>query len=85
MSDLPLPAVIADLPREIAFILAKVPAGVGYVDSNQRYRYVNERFGAAAARRAPAFSWDESIRKLTAALARHGYLPSEFAEQKSAA
>ena len=29
-----------------------------------------ERFGAAAARRAPLFSWDESIRKLTAALAR---------------
>lgn len=37
-----------------------------------------DRFGVAAAARAPAFSWDESIRKLTAALAKHGYLPPEF-------
>jgi PAS domain S-box-containing protein len=48
MTDLPLPSVIADLPREITFILAKVPAGVGYVDCHQRYRYVNDRFGAWA-------------------------------------
>jgi glycosyltransferase involved in cell wall biosynthesis len=39
-----------------------------------------ERLGRAAARRAPAFSWAESIRKLTAALAKHGYLPPEFAQ-----
>lgn len=44
-----------------------------YVD-----RAAAERFGAVAARRAPSFSWGESIRKLVAALARHGYLPSEF-------
>jgi glycosyltransferase involved in cell wall biosynthesis len=42
-------------------------------------RAAAERFGAAAARRAPAFRWAESIRKLTAALAKHGYLPPEFA------
>jgi glycosyltransferase involved in cell wall biosynthesis len=38
-----------------------------------------EQFGRVAARRAPAFSWAESIRKLTAALAARGYLPPEFA------
>jgi glycosyltransferase involved in cell wall biosynthesis len=38
------------------------------------------RLGVAAARRAPEFSWDESIRKLTAALAKHDFLPPEFAE-----
>jgi glycosyltransferase involved in cell wall biosynthesis len=45
------------------------------------------RLGEAAARRAPAFSWAESIRALTAALARHGYLPPEFAapERRAAA
>lgn len=37
-----------------------------------------ERFGALSAARAPAFSWAESIRKLTAALAKYGYLPPEF-------
>jgi glycosyltransferase involved in cell wall biosynthesis len=45
-------------------------------------RAAAERFGSAAARRAPAFSWAESIRKLTAALAKHGYLPAEFAERE---
>jgi len=40
------------------------------------------RLGSAAARRAPAFSWEESIRQLTAALAKHGYLPAEFAAQE---
>lgn len=46
-----------------------------------------ERFGIAAALRAPTFSWDESIRKLTAALAKYGYLPPEFAraEKRAAA
>ncbi len=43
-------------------------------------RATAERLGAAAARRAPAFSWANSIRTLTAALAKHGYLPPEFAE-----
>ncbi len=38
-----------------------------------------ERLGVAAARRAPEFSWDQSIRKLVAALAKHGYLPPELA------
>jgi glycosyltransferase involved in cell wall biosynthesis len=42
-------------------------------------RAAAERFGAAAARRAPAFSWAEAVRKLTAALAKHGYLPPAFA------
>jgi glycosyltransferase involved in cell wall biosynthesis len=42
-------------------------------------RATAERLGLAAARRAPAFSWAESVRKLTAALASHGYLPPEFA------
>ena len=37
-----------------------------------------ERFGALSAARAPAFSWAESIRKLTVALAKYGYLPPEF-------
>lgn len=41
-----------------------------------------ERFGALSAARAPAFSWDESIRKLVAALAKYGYLPSEFGQQE---
>ncbi len=36
-----------------------------------------DRFGVAAAQRAPSFSWLEAIRKLTAALAKHGYLPAE--------
>ncbi|MFM8272751.1 MAG: glycosyltransferase [Gemmata sp.] len=35
-----------------------------------------DRFGAAAAKRAPAFSWAEAINKLTGALTRHGYLPA---------
>ena len=43
-------------------------------------RATAERLGAAAARRAPAFSWANSIRTLTAALAKHGYLPPEFEE-----
>ncbi len=38
-------------------------------------RATAERFGMAAARRAPSFSWAEAIRKLTGALAKHGYLP----------
>ena len=38
-----------------------------------------ERLGLAAASRAPAFSWAASINKLTAALAKHGYLPEQFA------
>jgi glycosyltransferase involved in cell wall biosynthesis len=42
-------------------------------------RAAAERFGVAAARRAPAFSWDASICGLTAALAKYGYLPREFA------
>jgi glycosyltransferase involved in cell wall biosynthesis len=45
-------------------------------------RAAAERFGRAAALRAPGFSWDESIRKLTTALARHGYLPLEFGRQE---
>ncbi|MBN9118897.1 MAG: glycosyltransferase family 4 protein [Planctomycetes bacterium] len=49
-------------------------------------RATAERFGLAAAARAPAFSWDASIRNLTAALAKYGYLPPEFArEEKRAA
>lgn len=40
-----------------------------------------ERLGRAAAARAPSFSWAESVRKLTAALARHGYLPAGFAAE----
>jgi glycosyltransferase involved in cell wall biosynthesis len=45
------------------------------------------RLGVAAARRAPEFSWDESIHTLTAALTKHGYLPQEFGqkEQRAAA
>lgn len=42
-------------------------------------RVAAERFGVAAATRAPQFSWDASIRGLTAALAKYGYLPPEFA------
>lgn len=38
-------------------------------------RATAERFGVAAARRAPSFSWAEAIRKLTGALSKHGYLP----------
>jgi glycosyltransferase involved in cell wall biosynthesis len=41
-------------------------------------RAAADRFGMRAAVRAPAFSWDESIRKLVAALAKYGYLPSGF-------
>jgi PAS domain S-box-containing protein len=44
----PPPFLIEELPREIAFILAKAPAAICYVDRDQRYRYVNERFGAWA-------------------------------------
>ena len=46
-----------------------------------------ERYGAAAAARAPAFSWDESVRKLVAALAQYGYLPPDFGrhERRAAA
>jgi glycosyltransferase involved in cell wall biosynthesis len=44
-----------------------------------------DRLGAAAARRAPEFSWQQSIRKLTAALAKHGYLPADFAQGMRAA
>jgi glycosyltransferase involved in cell wall biosynthesis len=50
-----------------------------------RDRVGAERLGMAAARRAPAFSWSESIRKLTAALAAHGYLPPEFGERNERA
>jgi glycosyltransferase involved in cell wall biosynthesis len=42
-------------------------------------RATAEKLGVAAARRAPAFSWAQSIRKLTAVLARYGYLPPSFA------
>src|SRR5262245_18984083 len=42
------PSWILNLPREVAFILAKAPAAICYVDCDQRYRYVNERFGAWA-------------------------------------
>ena len=45
-------------------------------------RATAERLGVAAARRAPAFSWANSIRTLTAALAKHGYLPESFARQE---
>ena len=45
-------------------------------------RATAERLGIAAARRAPSFSWAESIRKLTAALAKHGYLPPSFATEE---
>jgi glycosyltransferase involved in cell wall biosynthesis len=44
-------------------------------------RAAAEQFGAAAARRAPAFSWARSIHQLTDVLARHGYLPLSFVEQ----
>ncbi len=46
-------------------------------------RAAAERFGVAAAKRAPAFSWDASIRNLTAALAKYGYLPAEFGGVRS--
>jgi glycosyltransferase involved in cell wall biosynthesis len=42
-------------------------------------RDIAARFGAAAARRAPAFSWAAAIGKLVAALAKHGYLPAATA------
>ena len=45
------------------------------VDAN---RPAAEQLGVAASGRAPAFSWAESIRKLTAALAKHGFLPTAF-------
>lgn len=38
------------------------------------------RLGVAAARRAPDFSWENSIRTLTVSLAKHGYLPPEFGQ-----
>ncbi len=41
------------------------------------------RFGVAAALRAPSFSWLEAIRKLKGALTKHGYLPAD--EEKRAA
>jgi glycosyltransferase involved in cell wall biosynthesis len=44
-----------------------------------------DRLGVAAARRAPSFSWGEAIRKLTAALRAHGYLPGEGDESRAAA
>jgi PAS domain S-box-containing protein len=47
LDPLPLPS-LDDLPREIAFMLRRAPAAICYVDRNQRYRYVNERFGAWA-------------------------------------
>jgi glycosyltransferase involved in cell wall biosynthesis len=49
------------------------------------HRDTVNRLGLTAARRAPEFSWDESIRKLVAALAKHGYLPAEFEQDQSAA
>lgn len=42
-------------------------------------RATAERLGRAAAARAPEFSWAESIRKLIAALTKHGYLPASGA------
>lgn len=45
-------------------------------------RAAADRLGVAAARRAPEFSWDESIRKLTAALAMHDFLPPGFAREE---
>ncbi len=41
-------------------------------------RVTPERLGLAAAKRAPSFSWANSIAALTTALAKHGYLPPEF-------
>ena len=48
-------------------------------------RTTAEQLGRAAAARAPAFSWDEAVRKLTAALTKHGYLPATAPEAKRAA
>ena len=48
-------------------------------------RATAERFGRAAAQRAPTFSWDESIRKLTDALAKYGFLPPNAVELRRAA
>ncbi len=42
------PPLFEELPREIAFILARAPAAICYVDCNLRYRYVNDRFGVWA-------------------------------------
>jgi PAS domain S-box-containing protein len=41
-----LERTLAQLPREIRFILDKAPAGICYIDRDQIYRYVNERFTA---------------------------------------
>jgi|GEM_PF-2017333 len=41
-----------------------------------------DQLGMAAIRRAAEFSWTESIRKLTATLAKYGYLPAEFARRE---
>jgi PAS domain S-box-containing protein len=38
-----LAASVARLPREIQFILDKTPAGLCYIDREQRFRYANER------------------------------------------
>ena len=35
---------LAQLPREIQFILDKAPAGISYIDRDQIYRYANERY-----------------------------------------
>ncbi len=35
---------VAQLPREIRFILDKAPAGICYIDRDQIYRYANERW-----------------------------------------
>jgi PAS domain S-box-containing protein len=40
--------LIDELPREIAFLLAKAPAAICYIGRDLRYRYVNERFAAWA-------------------------------------
>ncbi len=39
-----LERTLSQLPREIRFILDKAPAGICYIDRDQIYRYVNERF-----------------------------------------
>ncbi|MCI0701233.1 MAG: glycosyltransferase family 4 protein [Planctomycetia bacterium] len=44
-----------------------------------------DQLGVAAAQRAPAFSWSDSIRKLTSALTAHGFLPPLAPEQPRAA
>ncbi|VTR96743.1 Glycosyl transferase group 1 OS=Oscillochloris trichoides DG-6 GN=OSCT_0861 PE=4 SV=1: Glycos_transf_1 [Gemmata massiliana] len=40
-------------------------------------RATADRFGIAAAQRAPSFSWTEAMRKLRGALAKHGFLPAD--------